>query len=177
MDSANPETGQQAQAAKTAAPGSARRGTFAIPAAPPVRTARPPHDRMWWRQTARGLLRAPASRDTRRQAGYAVAGLLLAVPGFAFIVAGVTVGFGLSLSFAGMLVGLPLLMVTLLGARGLGTAHRHLAGRCWDCRSCHRLRRARSQAVWARPGRCWPIRPAGGRAVTCCSSCRSRHSP
>ena len=35
----------------------------------------------------------------------------------------------MSLSFAGMLVGLPLLMVALLGARRLGAVHRRLAGR------------------------------------------------
>jgi signal transduction histidine kinase len=46
-----------------------------------------------------------------------------------FIVVAVTVGLGLSLSFAGMLVGLPLLMVSLLGARRLGAVHRGLAGR------------------------------------------------
>ena len=35
----------------------------------------------------------------------------------------------MSLSFAGMLVGLPLLIVSLLGARGLGAVHRRLANR------------------------------------------------
>jgi hypothetical protein len=35
----------------------------------------------------------------------------------------------MSLSFAGMLVGLPLLMVALLGARRLGAVNRRLAGR------------------------------------------------
>ena len=129
MDSANPVTGQQAGPAGPAAPDNAWRGTFAIPAGPSARTARPPHDRMWWRQTALGLLRAPVSRDTGRQVGYAFLGLLLAIPGFAFIVVALTVGFGLSLSFAGMLVGLPLLMVTLLGARELGALHRQLTGR------------------------------------------------
>ncbi len=87
------------------------------------------HDRIWFRQTAAKLLRAPFSRETGRQVEYAVLGLLLAIPGFVFIVVGVTVGFGMSLSFAGMAVGLPLLMVTLLGARRLGAVHRHLASR------------------------------------------------
>jgi signal transduction histidine kinase len=75
------------------------------------------------------LLRASFTRDTRRQVEYAVLGLLLAIPGFVFIAVTVTVGFGMSLSFAGMLLGLPLLMVALLGARQLGAVHRRLAGR------------------------------------------------
>jgi signal transduction histidine kinase len=105
------------------------RGTFAIPAAPAVPRPRIPHDRAWFRQTTRKLLRAPFTADTGRQVEYAVLGLLLAIPGFVFIVVAVTVGFGLSLSFAGMLVGLPLLMVSLLGARRLSAAHRRVAAR------------------------------------------------
>jgi len=129
MDSANPVTGQQARTAVPSAPGDAWRGTFAIPAAPAVRRPQVRRDRIWFRRTAAKLLRAPFTRETGRQIEYAVLGLLLAIPGFVFIVVGVTVGFGMSLSFAGMLVGLPLLMVTLLGARRLGAVHRHLAGR------------------------------------------------
>jgi signal transduction histidine kinase len=75
------------------------------------------------------LLRDPLTRGFWRQGEYAALGLLLAIPGFVFIVMAVTVGFGISLSFAGMLVGLPLLVVSLLGARRLGAVHRHLAGR------------------------------------------------
>ena len=74
------------------------------------------------------LLRAPFTRETGRQVEYAVLGLLLTIPGFVFIVVAVTVGLGMSLSFAGMLLGLPLLVLSLLGARRLGAAHRHLAG-------------------------------------------------
>jgi signal transduction histidine kinase len=136
MDSAHPVTGQQdhaalpqAQSALPSAPGEAWHGTFAIPAPPAVRPPRVPHDRAWFRQTVRKLLRAPFTRETGRQVEYAVLGLLLAIPGFVFIVVMVTVGFGLSLSFAGMLLGLPLLTVTLLGARRLGAVHRHLAAR------------------------------------------------
>ena len=153
MDSANPVTGQQAHVTRPAAPGNGWRGTFAPPAASDERPSRPPRDRIWFRQTMLRLLRAPFSRDTARQCEYAALGLLLAVPGFVFIVATVTIGFGLSLSFAGMLVGLPLLMVSLLGARRLGAVHRHLAAGCWDCRSRRRLRRARRPAPWAGPGR------------------------
>ena len=129
MDSANPVTGQQARPAVPSAPDNAWSGTFAPPVAPPTRPSRAPHDRIWFRQTMLRLLRAPFTRDTRRQVEYAVLGLLLAIPGFAFIVVAFTVGLGMSLSFAGMLVGLPLLVVSLLGARRLGAVHRRLAGR------------------------------------------------
>jgi signal transduction histidine kinase len=136
MDSANPVTGQQAHATLPAAhpplpsaPDGAWRGTFAIPAAPAVRPPRVPHDRIWFRQAVLKWLRYPLSRDFGRQCGFEALGLLLAIPGFVFIAVGVTVGFGMSLSFAGMLLGLPLLMVTLAGARGLGAVHRGLTGR------------------------------------------------
>jgi signal transduction histidine kinase len=129
MDSANPVTGQQAHETAPSAPAEAWRGTFTIPAGPSVPRPRIPHDRVWFRQTVRKLLQAPFTRETGRQVEYAVLGLLLAIPGFVFIVVAVTIGFGLSLSFAGMLVGLPLLMVALLGARRLSAVHRRLAGR------------------------------------------------
>jgi signal transduction histidine kinase len=129
MDSANPVTGQQARPAVPSAPDDAWRGTFTPPVAPPVRPPRAPHDRIWYQQTARTLLRAPFTRDTWRQVEYAVLGLLLAIPCFVFIVVAFTVGLGMSLSFAGMLVGVPLLMVALLGARRLSAVHRRLAGR------------------------------------------------
>ena len=131
MDSANPVTGQQARPTTPSAPDDAWRGTFAIPAGPagPPR----PSGREAFRQSVPQLLREPFSRAAWRaawrQGAYTVLGLLLGIPGFVFIVVAVTVGFGMSLSFAGMLVGVPLLMVTLLGARQLGTLHRRLAGR------------------------------------------------
>ena len=128
MDSPSPVTGQQAHTAVPSAPDNAWRGTFAVPVASPVRPARPPHDRMWFQQAVLGLLRAPFTADTRWQVGYAVLGLLLAIPGFVFIAVTVAVGFGMSLSFAGMLLGLPLLVLALLGARRLGAVHRYLAG-------------------------------------------------
>ncbi len=128
MDSANPVTGQQAPTVPSA-PGDARRDISTPPVVPPVRTSRARRDRIWFRQTVLSLLREPLTRNGRRQIEFAALGLLLAVPSFVFIVVAVTVGLGLSLSFAGMLVGLPLLMVSLLGARRLGAVHRGLAGR------------------------------------------------
>ncbi|HEY7920029.1 MAG TPA: sensor domain-containing protein [Streptosporangiaceae bacterium] len=129
MDSANPVTGQQGRPGVPSAPAEVWRGTFALPVAPAVAPPRPPRDRIWFRQTAANLLRAPFTRDTARQVEFALLGLLLAIPGFVFILVAFTVGLGMSLSFAGMLVGVPLLMVALLGARRLGAVHRRLAGR------------------------------------------------
>ena len=134
MDSANPVAGQQAQATQQAhatvpsAPADVSRGTFALPVPPAVAPSRPPRDRNWFRQNVAKLLRAPFTRDTGRQVEFAVLGLLLAIPGFVFITITLTVGLGMSLSFAGMLIGLPLLILVLLGARRLGAAHRRLAG-------------------------------------------------
>src|SRR5580704_2334606 len=129
MDTTDPVTGQQGRPAVPSAPAEVWRGTFATPAAPSVARPRIPHDRAWFRQTAAKLLRAPFTRETGRQVEFAVLGLLLAIPGFVFILVAFTVGLGLSLSFAGMLLGLPLLMVALLGARRLGAVNRRLAGR------------------------------------------------
>jgi signal transduction histidine kinase len=129
MDSPSPVTGQSARPAVPSAPGDTWHGTFTSPGAPLVRPSRAPRDRVWFKQTVLRLLRDPLTRDFRRQVEYAALGLLLAIPGFVFIVVAVTVGFGMSLSFAGMLAGLPLLVVSLLGARRLGAVHRRLAGR------------------------------------------------
>jgi signal transduction histidine kinase len=128
MDSANPVTGQQAPKMPSA-PDDARRNALTPPVVRPERPSRASHDRIWFRQAVLRLLREPLTRNGQRQLAYAALGLLLAIPGFVFIVVSVTVGLGLSLSFAGMLAGLPLLMVSLLGARRLGAVHRRLVGR------------------------------------------------
>jgi signal transduction histidine kinase len=73
---------------------------------------------------------SPAAwRAAWRQCEYTVIGPLLVLPGFLLVVVGGAVGFGLSLSFAGIWVGLPLLMMVLLGARQFGELHRRLAVR------------------------------------------------
>ena len=59
MDSANPVTGQQGRPGVPSAPAEVWRGTFALPVAPAVAPPRPPRDRIWFRQTAANLLRAP----------------------------------------------------------------------------------------------------------------------
>jgi signal transduction histidine kinase len=103
-------------------------GTF-TPAGPALRPAGVPRVRMGFRRYVLRLLRESFSRTGRQERAYAGLGLLLAIPSFALVAAGIIVGFGMSLSFAGMLVGLPLLMVALLGARQFGALHRRLAGR------------------------------------------------
>jgi signal transduction histidine kinase len=126
---ATPAAGQQAHPTMPSASDDAWRGTFALPVPPAVAPSRPPRDRIWFRQSGLKLLRAPFTRDTGRQVEYAVLGFLLAIPGFVFIAVTLTVGSGMSLSFAGMLLGLPLLLLALLAARRLGAVHRYLAGR------------------------------------------------
>ena len=116
MDSANPVTSGQARSAAALPDGSAR-----------------PHGREAWQRSVPRVFLEPSSRAAWgaawRQCVYVVAGLLLAIPGFVFIVVVGSVGLGLSLSFAGMLIGLPLLTLFLLGARWFGGVYRHLAGR------------------------------------------------
>ncbi len=129
MDSANPLTGQQAHPAVPSVSDDAWRGIRTPPAVPVVVPSRTPRDLTWFRQTVLGLLREPLTRRGRRQVEYAVLGMLLAIPGFVFIVVALTIGFGLSLSFAGMLLGLPLLILSLLAARWLGAVHRRVANR------------------------------------------------
>ncbi len=129
MDSAIPMPDQQARPAVPSAPGDAWRGTFT----PPVRPPRPYSRREALRRSLPRVYREPFSRAAWGaawgQCEYTAIGWLLAIPGFIFIAVAVTVGFGMSLSFAGMLIGLPLLAVSLLGARQLGAVHRRLAGR------------------------------------------------
>ena len=129
MDSANPLTGQQAHPAVPSAPDDAWRGTRTPPAVPVVAPVPDPTRPDLVQADGAGAAAGAAHPGGRRQVEYAVLGLLLAIPGFVFIVVALTVGLGLSLSFAGMLVGLPLLMVSLLGARRLGAVHRRLANR------------------------------------------------
>ena len=151
MDSANPVTGQQAHPTVPSAPVDTWRGTFMPPAVPPVRPSRPPRDRMWFRQITLRLLRDPFTRGFRRQVEYAAVGLLSRFPALSYVVA-VTVGFGMSMSFAGMLVGLSLLMVSLRGAGGSARFIAAWPTGCWG---------SRSAAASAAPG-AWRLRPGPG---------------
>jgi signal transduction histidine kinase len=124
MDGVIPEADQPAGAAAPTAREDAWQGTFGPPVVPPQ--SREPGA---WRRDVLRLLREPFSQQAIRERRYAALSFLLAIPGFVFVVVALIVGLGLSLSFAGMLVGLPLLTVSLLGARQLGAVNRALAGR------------------------------------------------
>jgi signal transduction histidine kinase len=124
MDGTIPGAEQPAGAVAPVPGGDAWQGTFG----PPVRTPQP-RAAGAWRQDVLRVLREPFSRRAVAERRYATLGLLLAIPGFVLVVVGIVVGLGLSLSFAGMVAGLPLLTASLLGARKLGAANRRLAGR------------------------------------------------
>lgn len=97
--------------------------------ATPPTASRAPRQPFEFGRRARRLAREPFTAQARNERVYAAAGLLLAIPGSIFVIVAVTVGLGLSLSFAGMLAGLPLLVVSLAGARQLGAVCRRLSGR------------------------------------------------
>ena len=109
------------------------------------------------------LLREPFTGRAVRERQYTIIGFALAVPGFIFVVAAFAVSLGLSLSFAGMLAGLPLLIVSLLAARRLGGVHRVLAGRLLRLRVAAPSPSPRQPGVlgWGRAGL---TDPAGWRA-------------
>jgi signal transduction histidine kinase len=73
------------------------------------------------------VLRAPFTRRAWAEFAYAIAGLPLGIAGFAFTVATLAAGAGLTLTVTGILVGPPLAAASSLGARGLGAANRGLA--------------------------------------------------
>ena len=75
------------------------------------------------------VLGAPFTRRAWAELGYAIIGLPLAIAGFAFTVATLAAGAALTLTVIGILVGLPLVAVSSLGARGLGGVNRGLARR------------------------------------------------
>ena len=130
MDSAIPMPDQQARPRQQCHPRPAMRGAAPsrLPFAPPAGLIAPARPDLVPAERAAGAARA-VQPACRREAEYTALSLLLAIPGFVFVVVAITVGLGLSLSFAGMLVGLPLLTVSLLGARKLGAVNRALAGR------------------------------------------------
>ena len=101
------------------------RGLLATPPA----ASRAPRLPSEFRRRVRRLLREPFTAQARNDRLYAAAGLLIAIPAFVFVILAVTAGLGLSLSFAGMLVGLPLLVMALAGARQLAAICRGLTGR------------------------------------------------
>jgi len=139
MDNASSIMGPRARqvplaaSAATAAPDDAWRAILApggVPQGPPAE----PYARRkaFLRSLPRVMLEpfSPAAwRSAWRACAYIGLGLLLAIPGFAIVAVACVAGFALSLSFAGMLLGIPLLMLGLLRARYYGDLHRRLAGR------------------------------------------------
>jgi signal transduction histidine kinase len=142
-------TGQRADRAGPL-PYEAWRGSPAPPARPAVAYA----GREAFGQFALKLLREPFTRRARNERWYLIISLPLAVAGFAFTAVTVIFGLGMSLSFAGMLVGLPVLAVSALGARQLGAVNRRLAGRLLGLRSAAPppLRRTPGVVGWIRAG-------------------------
>ena len=103
---------------------------------------------------ARRLLREPFSRRYLMDRFYASLSFLLAVPCFVFIVLAVILGLSLSFSFAGMLAGVPLLVLSLLAARRLGGVCRGLAARLLGIRVAAPSPPLRPPGIvgWARAG-------------------------
>ena len=146
-------TGRQAGPAASL-PYEAWRGALAPPARPV-----PAYGRGAFRRALLQLLREPFSRRARNERWYLILSLPLAIAGFVFTVCTVIFGLGLSLSFAGMLVGLPLLAASSPGARQLGTVNRRLAGRLLGLRVAPPLppRRQPGAVGWVRAGVTDPV--------------------
>lgn len=140
-------------------PNEAWRGSLA----PGVRPSVAPAGRPALGQAALQFLREPFTRRARNGRWYLILSLPLAVAGFAFTVTTVIFGLGMSLSFAGMLIGLPVLAVSALGARQLGSVNRRLAGRLLGLRVAPPppLRPKPGVGGWIRAG---VTDPAGWRA-------------
>ncbi|MGH3298295.1 MAG: sensor histidine kinase [Trebonia sp.] len=130
-------------------------GTMTPAQGPPVLSS----DREALRRGARQVLLAPITRRCLMDRWYAGLSFLLAVPCFLFVVVAVILGLGLSFSFAGMLAGVPLLVLSLLAARRLAGVSRGLAGRLLGVRVAAPPPPARGQGVvgWARAGLTDPV--------------------
>jgi signal transduction histidine kinase len=80
-------------------------------------------------ELGRAAVRAPFARRARRELGYALAGALPAVLGFALILFLLVAGSGLTVTLVGTVPGLLVLVLTLRLARRLGRLQRWLARR------------------------------------------------
>jgi signal transduction histidine kinase len=80
-------------------------------------------------ELGRAAVRAPFARPARRELGYALAGVVPAVVGFALILALLVAGAGLTVTLLGTVPGLLVLVLTLRLARRLGALQRRLARR------------------------------------------------
>jgi signal transduction histidine kinase len=160
MDGVVPAADQRADPATPSPPQDTWVGTMAVPAPGPPRAPRGPGA---FRRDIRRLLREPFTRRHWKDRWYAVLSFLPAIPCFVFVVLAVIIGSGLSLSFAGMVVGLPLLVMSLLAARRLGGVSRGLANRLLGLRVAPPppLLRPPGAVGWIRAGL---TDPAGWRA-------------
>jgi signal transduction histidine kinase len=75
------------------------------------------------------FLREPFTRRSWAEFGYAVVGLPMAIAGFVFTIATLVIGTLSAPSFAGLLIGIPVLVASSYGVRYLGAVNRRLAGR------------------------------------------------
>jgi signal transduction histidine kinase len=80
-------------------------------------------------ELGRAAVRAPFARQARRELGYALAGAVPAVVGFALILSLLLAGAGLTVTLLGTVPGLLVLVLTLRLARRLGRLQRWLARR------------------------------------------------
>ena len=80
-------------------------------------------------ELGRAAVRAPFARRARREIGYALAGAVPAVVGFALILFLLVAGAGLTVTLLGTVPGLLVLVLTLRLARRLGVWQRWLARR------------------------------------------------
>ena len=105
------------------------------------------------RRGARSFLRAPFTRRTWAQVGYAIIGLPLGIAGFVFTM--VTLVLGLTApSVVGLVISLPVIAASSAGARGLGAVHRNLARRLLglDVTAPDRFRPRPGLVGWIRSG-------------------------
>jgi signal transduction histidine kinase len=155
VDSVVPVAGQSVGPEPPSAPDGTWGGTMAPVLGAPVL----PLGREALRRGARVLLREPFTRRCWLNRCYAALSFLLALPCFVFIVLGLILGLGLSFSFAGMLAGVPLLVLSLLAARRLGGVCRGLAGRLLGIRVAAPPPRDRRPGIvgWARTGLTDPV--------------------
>ncbi|HEY2551425.1 MAG TPA: sensor domain-containing protein [Streptosporangiaceae bacterium] len=132
--------------------------------AAPVVPSLAPDRRTAFRRDLLRLLAEPFTRRSIAERQYALTGFLLAVPAFVLVADAFAISLSLSMSFAGMLLGLPLLAVSLCGARRLGALHRALAAGLLGLQVPAPPARPRRRGVlgWFRESLC---DPAGWRAV------------
>ncbi len=103
-------------------------GNMATVTATPPSGSRPGGGALTARGVAAAAVRTPFTRRAWAEMAYCLAGVPLGVIGFFVSVVLLAVGAGLTVTLAGTILGLLLIVMTLAGVRGLGALHRRLAG-------------------------------------------------